>query len=250
MMEGGPLLADWWVDAAKSDFIPYLNISSQLPDTPDPNMLRRMGGRGFPFFVVLDDLGQRVVPGKAFPQFRPMNKSGTDVVLRGVQELIDVRATTRSDPKSAALKANLTLLEWLLIQGKSSDAEAESATKVEGVDQELVQRYRAQVVLNQYMAAVKSLTRTDLDGRRAAFDQAALSMFKVYGEGEPIYDTGLRVFSDYWRLVFSGAILSKDLEAAEKSLAVYRRVYSNNPQMRERIDQMVRELEAARQPKE
>ena len=75
-------------------------------------------------------------------------------------------------------------------------------------------------------------------------------MFKVYQEGEPIYDTGLRVFSDYWRLVFSGAILTKNLEVAEKSLAVYRRVYSNNPQMRERLAQMARELDAARQPKE
>ena len=34
-MEGGPLLEDWWVKLASTDFIPYLNIGSQLPDTPD-----------------------------------------------------------------------------------------------------------------------------------------------------------------------------------------------------------------------
>ena len=242
-MEGGPLLQDWWVKMASEDFVPYLNISTRLRDTPDQGMLQRMGGRGFPYFVVLDPGGNRVVPGRAYPQFRPMNEKGTQVALVGAQELIAARKTAAEDPKNAGLLANVTLLEALLLQGTPSADRVEKAKSTEGVDRLLVQRVEIQAILRTYSDQVRGLPRGQSDARQEAYDIAARKMLKLHRSGTPLNDVRLRVFSDYWRLVFDGALLEAELEIAETALSVYRRVFSTSPEKRQRIDVMTQRLE-------
>jgi hypothetical protein len=243
-MEGGPLREQWWIEMAKERFVPYLNISSRLPSTPDPNLLQSMGGRGFPYFVILDPDGERVVPGKAYPQFRPMNAAGTEAALSGVVELIRARVRAEREPDSPALAANRKLLERLLIDGKVSDIAAEAATKVEGVDPILAQRFRAQEVIVRYTFSVRPLERDDQEGRRAAFESAAREMLELHRSGPSLLDPSLRIFSDYCRLVFTGALLAGDVAVAEKTLGEYRRRFGSTGQMRERIDRMQLDLES------
>ena len=247
MMEGGPLLEQWWITMASEQFVPYLNISSKLRTTPDPGLLQRMGGRGFPYFVILDPDGHRLVPGKAYPQFRPMNQPGTEVALSGAKELIAARLAATNAPEDAALAANRTLLERLLIDGKVSDEAAAQAMAVEGADAKLVQRFRVQEVLVAYSRDVQGVPREDIEARQAAFDRAARAMLKVHRTGSGLYDTRLRVFSDYWRLVFTGAILDGDASTAEAALTVYRRVYGTNANARERLVKMQNDLDALKE---
>lgn len=243
MMEGGPLLEQWWITMASDTFIPYLNITSRLRTTPDQELLQAMGGRGFPYFVVLDPDGQRIVPGKAYPQFRPMNRAGTEVALTGAQELIAARVASANAPEDAALAANRTLLERLLVDGKISDENAAKAAAVVGADPVLVQRFRVQEVLIGYSEEVRGVARDDLEKRQAAFDRAARAMLQVHRTGRGLYDTRLRVFGDYWRLVFTGAILDGDASTAEAALTVYRRVYGTNANARERLVKMQQDLD-------
>ncbi len=245
-MEGGPLLEEWWVEVASKEFVPYLNISSQLPTTPDQNLLQRMGGRGYPYFVVLDDNGSRIVPGRSFSQFRPMNRAGTMVAVAGAQELIAARANAAAAPRNPALAANRVLLERLLLDGKVSTQEAAAASEVEGIDPTLAQRFRAQEVLAEYAKTVGRLDRNDVGGRQAAFDRAGRAMLAAHKQGTPLNDTRLRVFGDYWRLVFTGALLDGELVTADKALAIYRRVFGTAANMRERISKMTRDLDAAK----
>lgn len=249
-MEGGPLLEDWWVKLASTDFIPYLNIGSQLPDTPDPRLLQQMGGRGYPYFVVLDENGTRIVPGRAYSQFRPMNRPGTIAALSGAQQLIGARAAEAQSPANPSLAANRQLLERLLLTGKVSTAEALAAVEVEGVDPILVQRFRVQEVLTEYSTAVRGLARTDVESRQAAFDRAGRAMLGVHRAGVPLNDTRLREFSDYWRLVYTGAMLDGELEVAESALNIYRRVYGTSANHRERIGKMTTDLAAAKKKRE
>jgi hypothetical protein len=244
-MEGGPLLADWWVELSK-EFVPYLNIASNLPGAAEQDLLQRMGGRGWPHFVVLDERGERIVPGPALGGFRPFDRVRTIPALIGAQELIALRRQLAAEPESKVLAANLTLLEALLFDGKRDAARLAAARAQEGVDAALVARYSVQEVLEAYSREIAPLAKEDEAGRQAALVRAQQATVKIHRERGPILDTRLRVFGDYWRLVFAGALLEKDIALADEALQVYKRVFEGDPQLRSRLEKMAQELEAAR----
>lgn len=244
-MEGGPLLAEWWVRMSQ-EFVPYLNVSAKLPGVPDQDLLPAMGGRGWPYFVVLDDRGTRIVPGPSLPQFRPMDETTTAAALAGAKELIALRRSVAAAPQDAIAAAHLTMLEALLIEGARDEARLAAAIAVPGVDPALVQRLAVQEVLQAYSREIAPLPRDDAAGRQAAFNRAATAMLAVHRRGPGLYDTKLRVFGDYWRLVFAGSLHEGDLELAGEALRVYRHVFGTDARLRERMDKMEKELEAAR----
>lgn len=244
-MEGGPLLEDWWVELSR-DFVPYLNVSAGLPDAPDQELLRAMGGRAFPTFIVLDDRGQSIVPGPSYASFRPMNRSATEGALSGVQELIALRNKEIGDTPSEVRAAEIELLEALLVEGRWREDRVTEALAVEGIDVSIVDRVRALQVVRRFQAAVGDLGDEDSDARREASERAAREMFEVHGAGRPIVDTRLRYFGEYWRFVFSGALADGDLEVADTALQVFRRVYGTDGRRRNLVDRMQHELDAAR----
>ena len=168
-----------------------------------------------------------------------MNESGTRVALVGAQELISARKSFAADPKNAALSANVTLLEALLLSTSPSADRIAKAKEAKGVDPQLAQRYAIREVLQRY----SKTPRGDDAARQKAYDIAAREMLSVHRNGKPLTDSRLRVFSDYWRLVFDGALLDGELEIAESALSVYRRVFSSQPGKRQRIDVMTQRLE-------
>jgi len=244
-MEGGPLLADWWVALSK-DFVPYLNVNARLADVADQDLLGPMGGRGWPHFVVLDDRGTRIVPGPSQGPFRPMDEASTTAALAGAKELISLRKTAAAAPEDAAASANLTLLEALLLDGARDEARLAAARETAGADPVLVLRLSVQDVLQTYSREVAGLARDDATGRQAAFDRAATAILAAHRRGPGLFDTRLKVFGDYWRLVFSGALREGDLDLAAEALRVYRHVYGTDSRLRERMDKMEKDLEAAR----
>jgi hypothetical protein len=244
-MEGGPLLADWWVALSK-DFVPYLNVNAKLADVADQDLLAPMGGRGWPHFVVLDDRGTRIVPGPSQGQFRPMDEASTVAALAGAKDLIALRKSAAAAPEDAAAAANLTMLESLLLEGARDEARLAAARATPGADPVLVLRLAVQDVLQTYSREVAGLAREDAAGRQAAFDRAAKAILGAHRQGPGLFDTRLKVFGDYWRLVFSGALAEGDLELAAEALRVYRHVYGTDSRLRERMDKMEKDLEAAR----
>ncbi len=244
-MEGGPLLAEWWVELSK-EFVPYLNISAQLSNVPDQSVIQQMGGRGYPYFVVLTDRGERIVPGPSQSQFRPQSKKETEAALRGAIELIAARVLAAEQPESTACVAAVTILESLLIEGRGSEARLAEARAVDGVDPQLMLRLGVRDVVAVYTRVVSTLAKNDQAGRSAAFDNAARSMLAVHGDGPGLLDTRLRIFGDYWRLVFTGALQDGKLDLADEALRVYRRVYGADGQLGKRVDKMTQDLDAAR----
>ena len=72
-------------------------------------------------------------------------------------------------------------------------------------------------------------------------------MLELYRAGTRLNDARINIFSDYWRLVFDGAITAKDLGAAETALTTYRRAYGSRADLKPRINLMSSKLAALKE---
>ena len=137
--EGGALVKDWFTRLAGKEFVPYINISARLPDKPDQGMLRKKGGTGFPYVVILDP-GGKVVEGKG-GGFRPQSPAQLRKGLKKVQWLLDLEKEAREHPDDP-----LAVARWVLVDGYRRDHAADleamrKAAAVPGVDADLAARF-------------------------------------------------------------------------------------------------------------
>ncbi|MFQ5653837.1 MAG: hypothetical protein ACE5GW_03785 [Planctomycetota bacterium] len=240
-------MEDWWVEAATS-FVPYVNITAQLADKPDQGLLYKKGGRAFPYVVVMDPEGD-VIVGRG-GGFRPRSPRVLENALAKVREIIDLRRTVGSGRAEPLARARLTLLEGLSIPRKADPEAMAAAAAMPGIEPALIERYRRyrrmlpfQQVIDRYRRELGALSRDDKAGRQAAYDRTARAMYELFRQGKTIDKRGETHFSDYWRLVFSGAILARDQDSARSSLAVYQKAYGGNPSLKLRIDRMKKQLD-------
>lgn len=107
-LEGGPLIADWWV-AASSDVVPYLNVTAQWDGAPDQGLMTPLGGLGFPYCVLLDAAGAVVW------EVRPESEDVWTRALAGARRLDTVRTELEADDlaesERASKRATATLLD-------------------------------------------------------------------------------------------------------------------------------------------
>jgi hypothetical protein len=75
-------------------------------------------------------------------------------------------------------------------------------------------------------------------------------MLAFYRQGLVLDDPRAGIFSDYWRLVFEGALQEEDVEAAARALTVYRQAFGSRPDLKNRIDLMAKRLGSLRKSQE
>jgi hypothetical protein len=97
-------------------------------------------------------------------------------------------------------------------------------------------------LLQDYVAKVRKIPRSDTAARTREFHSAAGKMLAIYRQGLVLDDPRAGIFSDYWRLVFEGALQEKDVEAAARALTVYRQSFGTRPDMKNRIDLMAKRV--------
>ena len=248
MLEGGPLQSDWWKKNSNS-FVPYVNISAQLADKPDQGLLREIGARSYPTCVIMDTEGKVILRNDTAGAFRPTTESRLMTAVGVVQELLDARAAVEADGEDATARASRAILEAILGLRSTQLKELDEMADLPGIDSDLKARFRRwravepiSKVLKDYVAKVKSIDRSDTAARTKEFHQASKNMLEIYRKGQVLDDPRAGIFSDYWRLVFEGAIVEQDVEVATKALSVYRRAFGSRADLKNRIDRMAKRL--------
>ena len=240
---------------AGKNFVPYVNISARLQDKPDQGLLREIGARSFPTTVVMDADGQVILRNDTAGAFRPDAEKRVRGAVEVAAELVRARSQVKSAEEGSgeqkAAKASLLILEAIMELSKPSQEELDRAAKTEGLSEDLRARYARwsayqpiQRLLQEYVRKVRSLDSEDKIGRGKLYLETSGAMLELYRSGTRLNDARLNLFSDYWRLVFDGAITAKDAPAAEVALTTYRRAFGSRPDLIPRISKMSSKLSA------
>ena len=243
---------------AGKDFVPYVNISARLQDKPDQDLLREIGARSFPTTVVMDADGQVILRNDTAGAFRPNAENRVRGAVEVASELVKARSWVKNSEEGsadqAAAKASLLLLESIMDLRKSTEKELKQAAKTDGVDKKLLARFErwnayqpVNRLLQEYVRKVRALDSEDKVGRGKLYLDTSREMLELYRAGTRLNDARINIFSDYWRLVFDGAITAKDLAAAETALTTYRRAYGSRADLKPRINLMSSKLAALKE---
>ncbi|HIC24243.1 MAG TPA: hypothetical protein EYO84_12485 [Planctomycetes bacterium] len=217
-------------------------------------MLRAIGSRSYPTCVIMDLDGKVILRNDSQGAFRPTSEDRLKSSLELAQQLLDARKGMKEQPDSASAKATVQILEAILEIRPIPAAELDRVAVIEGVAESVRQRFdrwRAiepiSKILKDYVAKIRLVAREDKETRDAAFKVASEKMLALFRDGIALDDPRQGIFSDFWRLVFEGAISARDVETAEHALSIYRRAYGSRPDLKMRIDRMATRLGALRQ---
>ena len=186
--------------------------------------------------------------------FRPTAEKRLVSSLEVVQELLDARLKLKQEPDDAAAKASLQILEAILEIRSMATTEIDQVATVEGIPESVRQRFQrwraiqpVSEILGDYARKVREIPRENKAARNAEFKEASRKMLALHRSGLSLDDPRHGIFSDFWRLVFEGALAETDVEIASKALSIYRKAFGSRPQLRSRIDLMATRLGALRQ---
>lgn len=228
MLEGGPLLQDWWVKVS-SEFVPYLNITAASPrdpnaasmkDKPDQGMLGKKGGQGFPHCIFMDD------EGNVLKEVRPMDEASFRGGMKPVALLVKCRkaAAASEAPESAA--QDLELIEAVFRPDETKFAALTELAKSAGVDADVKALFDSLVTTWPIKKAVDAFG-TAANQARAARDRAAFEaamakfqsdMLALYHKGVQVKEPGSPLFDDFWYGTAQAALAAKDKAAALEAL--------------------------------
>ncbi|MGE4619998.1 MAG: hypothetical protein AAEJ04_09355 [Planctomycetota bacterium] len=181
--------------------------------------------------------------------FRPTSENRLRSSLELAQELLDARKLAKEGSDSA--KVTVQILESILEIKPTSLAELDRALEDAQIPDSVRKRFDnwrgvqpITTVLKGYVTKIRGIAKDDKVARNLEFKKAAAQMLGLYRDGITLSDPRQGIFSDYWRLVFEGALADQDTEVALLALSTYRKAFGARPDLKNRIDLMANRLEA------
>ncbi|MGE4618475.1 MAG: hypothetical protein AAEJ04_01555 [Planctomycetota bacterium] len=242
-MEGGPLLSDWWVKESQR-FVPYLNISAQLDNKPDQEMMSAYDLRGFPSFVFLDTDGVLLF-GKE-PYWRPDSPVALEDGLGEVEAIFQLRKRVAENPDDEIARARLTLIEGLLNPARANAIAMEEAAAVEGVPVELVDQWRASRMKIRFLSVFEPYRiayREDRDDKLEKRARAVTFCYQMIRAGERV-SAEEDWFRPFWILAFDGALEASDKVHAMICFEAYTKAYGHQDRYVKTMESKIQVLEA------
>ena len=207
--------------------------------------MRAIGARSFPTCVIMDSQGKVILRNDTAGAFRPTSETRLRGSLQVVQELIDLRQAVKKDPGNQSSLGALKIVEAILEVQSTPIQQLDQLIELPGISDSLRQRYQRwrgvkpiSKVLQDYVAIVRTIPRSDTAGRGREFQIAAGKILELHRQGLELKDPRVGIYSDYWRLVFEGALTQKDLPVAQKAHQTYRKAFGSRPELKNRIDRM------------
>lgn len=239
-------MSDWWVEMAGSGaFVPYLNVTTHLDDTPDQDLLSEKGGNGFPYLVLMDSEG--VVLARRFrPTSADAMKSELKAAAEVKAELDAMRKKAEKNPRDKKLQAELAIELALRFAPQHSMEELKALSMVEGLDEDLVSRFNSWYAEKRFNDAYAAAVGGDgsRDEKLAALGESMLGLFK---EGVRLpADSDMAAY--YYDYAVSGAISAKDEESARACFILWKECMDHMaeqmPQYAEDIQSSIDEMTA------
>ena len=259
-MERGPLSQSWWTTVASKDFVPYVNSNANIDGKPDQKLFSKYDLKGWPSVLLLDYDGTVLygpfVDDNNKKAFRPTHSEVMTVALNKIAPLFMVRAkVAKLKPGEAGwdvLRAELVLREALVKPGRYDYDAVVTASKVPGLDPELVRqaldlgaRVPFQRVYETYEKEYYG--SPNLREQRRARKKAMEATYALYKRGLVIEDRHDDLHHRFWLLAIDGALAAKDIKLAGEGIATYERIYGKSPAGKreaEKRKKSLRKLEA------
>jgi hypothetical protein len=211
-LEGGALLSDWWVNVSK-EFVPYLNITTRLDDSPDQDLMGAKGGTGFPTLFFMEPETGAVLNEWWWPEdedtVREALKKATEKA-KGVQTLV---AEAAKKPEDKALQAKLQIKLAMMHAASMSLEELRELSKTKGLDPEVKAEfdewYAGALVQRELDAAQQKA-----ESRKEFTDLASAGFYKLLKDGVrlPAKHENAQMFYD---LGLTGAVAAGDAASAK-----------------------------------
>lgn len=235
-MEGGTLSEDSFAQWSKNHVL-FCHITTRLPGDKYPGLLARKGGRGFPFFAILDAKGN--VIGNLSGQ---RTVEGFQVAVDGAQKTLDRFRGLEEKVAAGDATARQELFDLRFEMGHYTAAEAREAMK----SLKLTDERRAELAGQIANIEVSEITATVRGGGPEARIRAGGELAKMFRAGR--IPASSEQVEPFWVLLIEHAGAQKDVALFEKALSAMRAFlnerYPSNPRAGQYLDKCQKELDA------
>ncbi|MGE3166464.1 MAG: hypothetical protein AB7O52_16310 [Planctomycetota bacterium] len=225
-MEGGPLLQDWWANAAKG-FIPFLHITARIEGRKDDDLLGRKGGRGFPYCVFMD------AEGKVLKEVRPTNEKAFLGGMSPFRLLAQAQAAAAKSNSEVA-RIDLALIEAVNNPKKDAFEALGRQAETAGVNPEIKQLFVDLVATWPVREALEESERASEAAGRDRSKQEEVgkkrseALFALYKKGVNVTDSASELYIPFWVGVAEAAAERRDVAAGERSLGLLESYFADN----------------------
>ena len=193
--------------------MPYLNVTSQLEDTPDAGMLSKVGGNYFPYVVIMDAAGEVI------QEFRPSDEKAAMKAVGDASFIVELKAKVAKNPEDKGAKASLELIQ--LINKRDTERpekEIEALVATEGVDKRAVEawkKFKPSRTVEIAFGAVRKEAMAKQMQQADFMSFAGTKMYEMYKAGTrlPVDD---QMYQPLYFLAMQGAVDAKDIAGTKE----------------------------------
>ena len=216
----------------------YLNIEARWDGAPDQGLLQKMGGRGFPYCVIMNPKGEVIW------EVRPSDEDTWNEGMKDARNVAELQQAVAAGTGTAAQQADLALLQALGCQQRQPGAldELEKHAATEGVNPKILERFRAWLPAKKfelaYRGAVTGVSRQEAPKRLLALYKDGLRPPK-----------GNRMGIGFYQMTAVGALQANDLETARRAIAEFEQALKDagitNDRAKQTVERMKQRLAQA-----
>ncbi|MEM7309001.1 MAG: hypothetical protein AAF682_20120 [Planctomycetota bacterium] len=241
-MEGGTLLEDWWTKISQ-DFVPYLNVTTQLEDSPDQGLLGEKGGNGFPTLYFMEPETGAVLNDWWWPDSEETVRSTHDAAKKKAADLVALMKRAEANKDDAALQAGLKIKLAMMYAGDTPLEELGRLAETEGLDAGIKAEFDAWYG-GRMVASARDEAGKTAKSREEFMEKAGAAMYGLL-KGGLLLPVDHEAAQDLYGLGLEGAVAAGDKEIAMLALEHYEKVMNkmveDNPRYEEQIKAMIEE---------
>ncbi|HKE01546.1 MAG TPA: hypothetical protein VKE69_11095 [Planctomycetota bacterium] len=222
------LSTDEFTEFAKS-VVPFLHVTTHIPDDPHDTMLLEKGGAGWPYLAWLDADGDVMLPHKGDRSTKGLQKGLAELPEAPMRKL---KAKATTDAAMADYLIAQLESEWM----GSADA-AERVAKIAKLAPEKKKRLD-DLIVTRDVTECTAKARTD-----AQSIEVAKHLFDLAKQKRVPTDEKIRTVQ--WNLIFRGLGKAKDAKLLESAIAEAKRSLGNDSKSRktlEKAEEMLADL--------
>lgn len=205
---------------------------SQVPSHPDQDLLSKVGGQGFPHFVIMDE------EGTVLNSFYPKGVADMEQARTSSEgsEYLKAKKAFRANPSDSKLQEDFFKKAFELIPGEALLKEASALAEAGKLSPEIAKQVKARLAESKVGEVFQGIA-AQFEGKQPSRDEVLAylgpKMYELYQQGFiPSDQSGVGV--DYWYCLLFHAEKEKNITAFEEGASALKRILGgngNNPQV-------------------
>lgn len=233
------------MDASKQ-FVPYLNVTTMVPSTPDQELLAAKGANAFPTLLFMEPESGAVLGPTWWPSDEETVREELAKATAKADALKQLKRDAEARPDDKAVQATLKLKLALMYAGETPLAELAELARTEGLDPALKAEFEPWYAGKRVMQAVQ-VAQAKAQSRAEQSDLIEVSFYELLKEGvrlPPEHEAA----EFYYDFGLNGAVKKGDRAVAQAAYEGYEKVLqgaaARSPQFEAEIKKALEEAKA------